>query len=270
MYLGIDIGGTKALLAVFSSDGKILKHGKFPTPKKYSDFLTQLKIALEQLGEYQIRACCCAVPDTSMDRKKGVVFGFGNLGWRYVTIAKDIRMMINGAPVLIENDAKLAGFFEANNITHELKRVLYITISTGIGYSIINNGIIDLEISDAGGHGMILDHDGKLEAWEDYASGKALARKYNKKASEIDDPNIWKEYVVGLAQGINQLLVAFEPDVVVVGGGVGAHFEKFGHLLNEELKKYENRMVKMPPIIKAKRPEEAVIYGCYDYLIHHN
>lgn len=266
MYLAIDVGGTKTLLAVFSPEGKILKQNKFPTSKKYSDFLIELKKAFEHFGEPGIKACCCAVPDTSMDRKKGIVFGFGNLAWRNVPIVKDLSRILNDVPVIIENDAKLAGFFEANNIRSEFKKVLYITIGTGIGFAIIKNGIIDLEISDTGGHGMILDHDGTLEVWENYASGKALTNKYNKKASEIDDPNIWKDYVVGLAQGFNELLVTFEPDVVIVGGGVGSHFDKYSQFLTDELQKQASQGRILPPIIKAERPEEAVIYGCYDFI----
>ena len=52
--------------------------------------------------------------------------------------------------------------------------------------------------------------------------------------------------------------------MVVLGGGVGHYLEKYHHLLVTELKKYATPMVPIPPIIKAQRPEEAVVYGCYD------
>jgi predicted NBD/HSP70 family sugar kinase len=39
--------------------------------------------------------------------------------------------------------------------------------------------------------------------------------------------------------------------------------------LQEKLKKLENKMVPIPPIIQAKRPEEAVIYGCYELIKQH-
>ena len=53
---------------------------------------------------------------------------------------------------------------------------------------------------------------------------------------------------------------------MIIGGGVGSHFEKFSAPLNDEMKKLELPMVNIPPIIKAKRAEEAVVYGCYDYI----
>jgi predicted NBD/HSP70 family sugar kinase len=63
------------------------------------------------------------------------------------------------------------------------------------------------------------------------------------------------------------LLATIQPDVVVVGGGVGAHFEKFQPFLEEALKKINNPLVPVPPLLKAQRPEEAVIYGCYEYIV---
>ena len=90
-------------------------------------------------------------------------------------------------------------------------------------------------------------------------------RKYGKLASEIDDQKTWKEIVRLLRPGIVELIAVLNPEVIIIGGGVGRHFEKFGDLLVEDLKRYETPLLALPPIIGAKRPEEAVIYGCYDY-----
>jgi glucokinase len=108
MYLGIDVGGTKTLLAIFSSEGKILKQRKFPTPKKYPDFLTQLKNTLQEFGEYHISACCCALP-AIIDRAKGIGLEFGRLAWKNVPIKQDLENLLPGIKIAIENDAKLAG-----------------------------------------------------------------------------------------------------------------------------------------------------------------
>jgi hypothetical protein len=48
---------------------------------------------------------------------------------------------------------------------------------------------------------------------------------------------------------------------------VGAHFEKFQPFLEEALKKINNPLVPVPHLLKAQRPEEAVIYGCYEYIV---
>ncbi len=264
MYLGIDVGGTKTLLAVFSSDGQIEKKHKLPTPKKYQEFLAELKKALGQFNEYHISACCCALPGR-IDRTNGIGVRLGNLAWQNVPIKDDLESMLGYISVYVENDAKLAGLSEALN-HKEYKKVVYITIGTGIGIGIIIDGKIDPEFAESEVGNMMVEHQGKLQKWEDFASGRALKTRYGKLASEIDDPKIWSEYVDDLVVGFDATLAAFQPELVIVGGGVGSHFDKFGKLLIKGLNQLGNKMVPIPPIVQAKRPEEAVIYGCYDYL----
>lgn len=265
MYLGIDVGGTKTLLAAFSPEGQILKHAKFPTSQKYQDFLSELQKVLPEFNDYHFTACCCALP-AIIDRDKGIGLEFGRLSWQNVPVRQDLQKLLPAVKISVENDAKLAALSEALLTHGKYKNILYLTIGTGIGDGIITNGKIDIDYQDSEAGQMILEHGGKLVKWEDMASGQALVARYGKMAKDIDDPTVWQEYVKLLAPGIGALVATLQPDTVIIGGGVGTHFDKFQTFLNEELKKYENNMVKMPPIIKAKRPEEAVIYGCYDFI----
>ena len=265
MLLAIDVGATKTLLAVFSAEGEIVSRYKFPTAKKYPVFLKDLdKAVKENLRGVRISACCCALPGT-IDRKNGTGLHFGNLPWRNVPVKKDLEKLLDITQVWVEHDSSLAGLGEAVLTHNKYKKVLYLTISTGIGDGIIINGKIDTNLADSEAGQMILEHDGKLQKWEDFASGSALVKRYGKMASEIEDPKIWQAFADDLVPGIDQLVASFQPDVVIIGGGVGAHFEKFGHFLNEKLDSFKNDLVEMPPIIKAKRAEDAVVYGCYDY-----
>jgi len=266
MYLAVDIGGTKTLVAVFNKNGQILEQIRFQTNKNYSKFLSELETTIKNLtANNQIEAACCAAPGR-IDRAHGIVSSFGNLPWHNVPLRYAVSKILGGSPVIIENDANLAGLSEAVLVRDKYKKVLYLTISTGIGDGIIINGIIDPSLADSESGQMILEHDGKLQKWEDFASGRALREKYGKPASEITDEHIWHAFVKGLAQGIDELVAVIDPDVIILGGGVGTHFDRFGHFLVHELKKYENKMVSMPPVVEAKRPEEAVIYGCYELI----
>lgn len=255
------------MLAVFSPNGKLVETKKISTSPSYDQFIKDLhRILTTSLKEHTFSACCCALPG-KVDRSKGVGVVFGNLPWKNVPIRADLQRLLGSTvPVLVENDTNLAGLSEALLVHDKYKKVLYITISTGIGDGIIIDGIIDPSFADSESGQMVLKHEGKLQKWEDFASGRALVAKYGKRASEINDPNIWREFVPGVAAGLDELIATLQPEVIIIGGGVGAHFEKFGEYLLEELKKYENQMVKIPPIIKAKRPEEAVIYGCYELI----
>ena len=269
MYLGIDIGGTKTLLAVFSLQGEILKKYKFPTPKKYSDFLFELEKAFQEFEDYHFVSCCCAIPG-KVDRKNGIGVVFGNLAWRNASIKNDISRLLGGTNVLVENDSNLAGLHEALIFHKKYRKVLYITIGTGIGDGIIIDGKIDLDFADSESGQMMLDYNGKLTRWEDIASGRSLVERYGKPGSEIEDPKIWRQFAKDLSLGLVELVAAFQPNVIIIGGGIGTHFNKYAEFLRAELKRHENPMVTMPPLIQADKPQEAVIYGCYDYLIQHN
>lgn len=265
-YLAIDVGATKTLLAVFDSSGELICECKQKTNSDYSGFKSELAQKIDELKpKFTIRRCCCAVPAT-IDFDAGVAMAFGNESWRNVPIINDLAALLPGAKVLIHNDAKLAALSEALLLHGEYKKLLYITLSTGIGGGVITDGVIDEDFQNFEPGQMVFEYDGRQQKWEDFASGKALRAKYGKPASDIDDPAIWQEYAHSLATGFEDLLATVRPDVIVVGGGVGAHFEKFQPFLEAELNKINNPLVPTPPLLKARRPEEAVVYGCYEYI----
>src|SRR3989344_845866 len=262
MYLAVDIGGTKTLLACFDDKGKLLDTVKFPTPTDYKDFLTDFKHYLQFLKVVNYQAAGVAVPG-KLDRKHGRAVAYGNLLWPVVAIEADIENIV-GCPVVIENDSKLAGLSEALLIIKEFKNVLYITIGTGISSAIIMNGTIDPAMADSEGGQLWLDFRGKRVQWEDIVSGKAIVKRFGKRASEIEDKATWQQIADDIAQGLIQLIVVIQPEVIVLGGGVVTNYDEFDDLLKNSLKRYEMPLTPIPPIRKAKRPEEAVIYGAYE------
>ncbi len=62
MYLGIDIGGTKTLIALFTKRGRIIKRKKFRTPQGSKTFLKQLLVELESFRKRKIRCVVVAIP----------------------------------------------------------------------------------------------------------------------------------------------------------------------------------------------------------------
>ena len=262
MYLAVDIGGTKTLLAVFNSDGQVARRHKFATPADYPTFLEEFERTFQALEIRDLEAAGVAVPGL-LDRKKGVVISCGNLPWRNLPIEHDIKKIVS-APVAIENDTKLAALSEAVYIIDDYKKVLYLTISTGIGMGVIINGKIEPALADAEGGFMMNWHQGKLEIWERFASGKAIHKRTGKLASEIPvGSELWTEIVDDLAPGIYNILAIVQPEVIIIGGGVGEYLPRYQANLTEALKALETPMVKIPPIKQAHHAEDAVIYGAY-------
>ena len=260
MIIAIDIGGTKTLVSLCDTKGNVVKQTRFETPKEYKNFIAEIAKAIEQTPLNDVTITSVAAPG-KIDRTKGTVIGFGNLPWENVPLRDDISN-ITGTKVLIENDANLAGLSEAHRIKPLPHRVLYITISTGIGTGLVTDGYLDPDFLDSEGGKMLFEHDGQLQQWEKFSSGKAIFAKYGKKASEIDDPEAWKEISRWFAVGIVDLTAVLEPDVIVIGGGVGTHFAKYSEFLKQHVNSMTPNLVNKPEIIPAGEAEEAVIYGC--------
>lgn len=261
MYLCIDVGGTKTLVAVFNNTGKPVEQLRFETPKDYPDFIEELAKTIKQLKTKDFLSACIAIPG-KVDRINGIGLHFGNLDWLNIPIQKDIEQIIN-APVWIENDANLAGLSEATLLIKQCKKVLYLTISTGIGSVFVVNGTIDKNTEDSEVGHMLLEHNGKLMRWQEFASGKAIFSKFGERASDITSQTAWYVIARNIAIGLVDLIATYTPDCIVIGGGVGSHLDKFIDKLESELKIYETPILSMPKIIAAKRPEEAVVYGCF-------
>jgi glucokinase len=264
-YLAIDIGATKTLIAPFSKKGQIITKIKFPTPQDYQEFEDSLRTNISNLGIESVTAVGIGIPGL-IDHKTGLSIDTGgNLSWKNVPVKEDVAKMLAGPKVYIHNDAKLAGLSEAV-LLKQYKKVLYLTISTGIGGAVIVDGLIDPDFINFEPGRMPLEHEGKVKRWEQFASGKAFYDKYHVFASDAKDPKILKAHSKLIAMGLNDVLANVQPEVVVMGGGLGAHIEKFKHFLIEELKVHKDKLVPIPPLVKAKRAEEAVIYGCYEFI----
>lgn len=250
-------------MATFDQHGNIKETNKFKTPVDYIDFINILASSVAKLSTTNFKAACVAAPGR-INRKHGVAIAFGNLPWKNVPLARDVERIAN-CPTLIDNDANLAGLSEAN-LLNGYERVLYITISTGIGTGLITKGIIDPEHADSEGGAILLEHKGKNQKWESFASGKAIVATYGKLAGEINDEATWKLISSDIAKGMSNLIAILQPDVIIIGGGVGTHFKKYEKTLQKALKKYETPLTPIPPVKGAKRPEDAVVYGCYELI----
>ncbi|MBC7708261.1 ROK family protein [Polaromonas sp.] len=261
MYVGIDIGGTKTLVAVLTNEGKIVESVKFPTPKKYSNFLLELAHTVHHLEHKDFVAGGVAAPGR-IDRKHGIALEFGNLRWLRTPLQADCEKLLK-CPVIVENDANLAGLSEA--LLHKnVDRVLYVTISTGIGTGFVYKGKLDEgTINGEGGH-IMLPHRGRLVKWETFASGRAIYEHFGKKAADIHDEADWRHIVRNLSLGFFELIAVYQPELIIIGGSIGTYFDRYAPLLQSELDKRVVPVVTIPKLAPAQRPEEAVVYGCFD------
>src|ERR1700742_4349384 len=99
MYLGIDVGGTKTLVAVLNNHGVITKSEKFPTPEKYTDWTKQLAKVVANISTEEYIACGVGVPGR-VNRETGVGLDMGNLPWQVIPVRSDVLRIVH-CPVVV-------------------------------------------------------------------------------------------------------------------------------------------------------------------------
>lgn len=263
MIVTIDTGGTKTLISSFGLNGKMGESIKFPTPAKPEQYVETLtRIVREHYAHHQVDAIVLALPGII---ENGTAVWCNTLHWANFEAGKILKDLLPGVPLLVENDANLAGLSEARALNPVPVSSLYVTISTGIGSGICFNGHIDPALRRSEIGQALVEYDGTVQQWEQFASGHAIVAVYKKMAKDIKSKRIWYQIADRISRGFLAIIPTVQPDVIIIGGSVGAHFEKYRVQLEGILKEHLPPHIPCPKIIKAQHPEEAVIYGCYYY-----
>lgn len=248
MYLGVDIGGTKTLVALFSRRGRIVKRIKFKTAQGNKTFLRDLLGVLESFRKRKILAVVVAAPGVV---QKNYTVRLGNRAWGDFDILTPIKNLFN-CPVWVENDGNLGALFEGYRLAG---RTVFLTFSTGIGGGIVEkNRILPQSSSFEPGHKKYW-FNGKIAEWEDIAAASALEKFYHiDQATSLRKKAAMQDVAKRVALGLGDVVSECQPDNIVLGGPLGKIFKLYVKYLPE-----------IPGVKyrRPKRPTESVIYGCY-------
>ena len=265
MIVAIDTGGTKTLVASFNKSGVLGSQVKFPTPQDPVEYIKMLRgIVTENYADKTVDAIVLAIPGVIQN---GDVIWCGNLPWKNFDVKSALSGVLGKVPVFVENDAKLAGLSETRFLKTIPAQSLYVTISTGIGTGIITNGHIDQALRNSEGGHALIEYDGVVREWEDFASGKAIYKTYGKYARDITSKRTWRQVADRISRGFLAIIPILQPDVIIIGGSIGTYFERYGEQLQAILKEKLPAHIPCPKFVQAKYPELAVIYGCYYYAL---
>jgi glucokinase len=254
--VAVDLGGTNIRAALFPPDqSKPSQTRRVLTlaeegPQAVIDRIVD---AVRDLGIHDVSATRTGVAAPGpTDPVQGIVYGAPNLpGWDRVPL-RDLLAERLGCPVWLGNDANLAALAEWRfGAGQGVRNLLYLTISTGIG----GGAIIDGRLF-TGAHGlavefghMIVDPDGPqcgcglYGHLESFASGTAIGRRMAAlraaqdatalemeptaaavgAAARAGDPlalQVIQEAGIAIGRGVASLVHAFDPERVVLGGGV--------------------------------------------------
>jgi predicted NBD/HSP70 family sugar kinase len=271
MYALFDIGGTKTRVAV-SNDLKSFEQPMiFDTPRQYEEGITAITDAIKEgSGGEQITAVAGGIRSPLNLEHSGIVHDDTLSDWQEKNLVHDIGERIT-APVILENDADIAGLGEAHfGAGKGFPIVAYLTVSTGVGGARIVDGKIDAHSLGFEPGKQIIDSDQTLcppcksGTLEDYTSGTAVEARFGKKPYEISqsDP-VWDELAQWLAYGLKNTIVYWSPDVIVLGGSMIVGDPR---ILLENIERHIKALlggdrIPCPPIKDATLADVGGLYG---------
>ena len=239
--IGIDIGGTKMRAARVSADGVMFAHRVMPTPKTSDAVMAQIDALIPELVESGVAAIGIGVPGR-VDASKGKVLSGGFVDLSGMPLAE--RLTKPGSRgVFIDNDANMALVAESRiGAAKGLAHAILLTIGTGIGGAIMDSGRIIHGGATAGQLGHVtVDANGAACACggrgcvETTSSGTALRRHIAAAGLEPTTSiaellrredsaakSIIAAWAGPLRAAIDGLVAALDPEVVILGGGLGA------------------------------------------------
>ncbi len=255
--IGVDIGGMSVKIGVVDGEFNLVEKLRFPTGEDCtSEFIIDgiIRICSDLVTKYKIDSIGIGSPGR-VDPKKGVVITAGNLPFKNEPIAQKVSDALN-LPTFVENDGSCALIGElAAGACKGCHNAVIITIGTGIGGAIVMNGhLVHGHKLGAGelGH-FVIDRNGEQctcglkGCFEQYASATALIEQTEIAIEKYKDSilaecgkeeitgktvfdaaekgckvakDILTEYGQILSDGINSLNHIFQPEMLVISGGI--------------------------------------------------
>lgn len=253
-YLGIDWGGTYIKAGVIGQDGKILAKKVYSSSKlkEKTFFLAEVADLLKDFKKYKIKGVGIGAPGI-INIKKGFIYYLPNIpGWENYSLKKSLEKKIK-VPVAVDNDANVFALAEARlGAAKNLERVIFLTLGTGLGSSVI----FDQQILRRKNSALELGHVpislkknrcgcGNYGCIETFVGNRYLLKRYNKlvdktkRVKEVKDIyqrglegekaaiTVWQEFSFYLGRFLSGMINIFNPQAIILGGGVSGAYKLF-------------------------------------------
>jgi len=226
--IGIDIGGTKTIIAIIDiTKGKIIKKISISS-KKFQNDKENLKSivsnTMDIIGKFKINKIGIGVPE--LIDNKGIIRGNYNFNWLNKNLAdnfpKKFKVIVDSDVRCHQRAEKLYGHGK------NTKNFIYINIGTGLSYAHFKNneiysGANGFAIHFASSKITLFDpkRNKKISLIpEDFYSGKSIITYFKKNKNIKKQKAILKNIADSLGSLIGNLVNTVDPGLIVLGGGV--------------------------------------------------
>lgn len=254
IVVGVDIGGTKSLV-VKMNGAQVVAESRVELDRSLDTF-GAIVHSIESVFDDEVEAIGVGIAGL-VNHKDGTFLWGPHVPGANLPLRSELSDRFD-VPVHVDNDANMAALAELRlGAGRGHSDSLFVSLGTGIGGAVIIHGSLYRGGSFAGEWGHVrIDRDGllcdcgKRGCWETRASGPALVRMAREVvAANPDSPiarilgssRITGESVVAaadggeetaralvtevgrsLGQGLADLVAIFDPEIIVVGGGLGS------------------------------------------------
>jgi len=250
--IGIDLGGTKTRLVLVGAEGNVLTSATRPTAEYGTGIAAAIALAFDirNLARHQdpgfvgVGASGPVLSDGTIENPDTLP------GFSGFNLAEHLQAALD-IPCRVDNDALTAALGEYKfGAGRGARRLLMVTLGTGIGVAVINAGAPYTGtdgIAPEAGHIQVAGtgnpcYCGLTNCWEQVASRKALQRQALAEvpaAIAVTGPqeavahlartpgrsDVFVEFAERVAAGLATLLTVHRPDVVVLGGSAAEYFD---------------------------------------------
>ena len=291
-YLAIDVGGSATKVGILDEQGTILSKESFKTPRDTYEHLMSVLTKAFHWGKSQknLHGVALSLPFV-LDSVTGEVISEGPFPFiSDKEIIADFEN-ITGLPVSAENDGNCAALAEVwLGSAIDAQNIALVVSGTGIGGAVIQNREVwHGKNHFSGEFGMTLlgwDTNGIPYSWSEVGSTYGLVKSYAKMKnidvnaltgkmvfSEMDAGDevakkCVEQFVKYFAQGIHNIQHTFDPEMVLIGGGISEREDlilRINEALTNLYKRFSVR-ASIPLVRKCTFGADANLIGA---LYHH-
>jgi glucokinase len=273
--IGVDLGGTK-VSAGRVEDGRLTDQASAPVDSRSSE-QTVLDVLARTIGRVftpGVAGIGVGVPSV-VDIEQGIVYDVQNIpSWKDVPVGRILAGRFD-RPVYVNNDANCFAAGEKHfGKGKPYRDFAGMTLGTGLGTGLIIDGRLYSGVNcGAGEFGMIPYGDSVLE---NYASGQYFERRHGIKGeaaqarADKGDPDaiaMFRRFGAHVGDAVMIIMLAVDPQAVILGGSVSRAFPLFETAMRERLKSFPyHKSVERIIIDTSDEPQIAILGAAALYL----